>query len=164
MEHSQENKCAQKEFQPNYPGIEQRRARHVYCIRYFRSYLFNSRDNSKNKYQNNTIVRRQSTALLSASHKREEHKAFEPPSSPTKLLNNTVRKKYSFKIEYILQKMSTHVYRNCTELPKHVTCSARNKNAAIKVYSERKCADTVGTVLVPWAGCFQCQNINIVFK
>ena len=35
--------------------------------------------------------------------------------------------------------MSTHVYRNCTELPKHVTCSARNKNAAIKVYRERKC-------------------------
>jgi len=76
---------------PN-PGIEQRRARHVYCIRYFRFYLFNSRDNSKNKYQNNTIVR-QSTALLSASHKRAEHKAFGPPSSPTKLLNNTVRKK-----------------------------------------------------------------------
>jgi len=22
-----------------------------------------------------------------------------------------------------------------------------------------KCADTIGTVLVPWAGHFQCQNI-----
>ena len=28
---------------------------------------------------------------------------------------------------------------------------------------ERKCADTTGTVLVPWAGRFQCRNINIVF-
>ena len=23
-------------------------------------------------------------------------------------------------------------------------------------YRERKCADTIGTVLVPWAGHFQC--------
>jgi len=28
-------------------------------------------------------------------------------------------------------------------------------------HRERKCADIVGTVLVPWAGRFQCQNINI---
>ena len=28
----------------------------------------------------------------------------------------------------------------------------------------RKCADTIGTVLVPWAGHFHCQNINIFFK
>ena len=29
---------------------------------------------------------------------------------------------------------------------------------------ERKCADTNGTVLVPWVGRFQCCNINIFFK
>jgi len=29
---------------------------------------------------------------------------------------------------------------------------------------ERKCADTIGTVPVPWAGHFQCKNIDIFFK
>jgi len=29
---------------------------------------------------------------------------------------------------------------------------------------ERKCADTIGTVLVPWAGYFQYYNINIFLK
>jgi len=29
---------------------------------------------------------------------------------------------------------------------------------------ERKCADTIGTVLVPWAGHFQCWNINILLQ
>ena len=29
---------------------------------------------------------------------------------------------------------------------------------------ERKCADTIGTVLVPWAGHFQCHNINIFLE
>jgi len=28
-------------------------------------------------------------------------------------------------------------------------------------YRERKCADTVGTVLVPWAGHFQCKKIYL---
>ena len=28
-------------------------------------------------------------------------------------------------------------------------------------HGERKCADTVGTVLVPWAGHFQCWNTNM---
>ena len=28
-------------------------------------------------------------------------------------------------------------------------------------HRERKCADTTGTVLVPWAGHFQCENIYI---
>jgi len=27
-----------------------------------------------------------------------------------------------------------------------------------------KCADTIGTVLVPWAGHFQCLNTNIFFQ
>ena len=31
-------------------------------------------------------------------------------------------------------------------------------------YTERNCADTIGTVLVPWAGHFQRQNINIFFE
>ena len=29
---------------------------------------------------------------------------------------------------------------------------------------ERQCADTTGTVLVPWAGHFQWQNLNTFFK
>jgi len=29
---------------------------------------------------------------------------------------------------------------------------------------ELKCADTIGTVLVSWAGHFECQNINIFFS
>ena len=29
---------------------------------------------------------------------------------------------------------------------------------------ERKCADTTGTVPVPWAGHFQCSNSNTFFK
>ena len=29
---------------------------------------------------------------------------------------------------------------------------------------DRKCVDTIGTVLVPWAGHFQCYNINIFFE
>jgi len=32
------------------------------------------------------------------------------------------------------------------------------------VHMERQCADTIGTVPVPWAGHFQCWNINIVFR
>ena len=31
-------------------------------------------------------------------------------------------------------------------------------------YRERKCADTTGTVPVPWAGRYQCKNINIFLK
>jgi len=31
-------------------------------------------------------------------------------------------------------------------------------------HRERNCADTIGTVPVPWAGHFQCQNINIFLK
>jgi len=31
-------------------------------------------------------------------------------------------------------------------------------------YRERKCVDTIGTVPVPWAGHFQCKNVNIFFK
>jgi len=27
-----------------------------------------------------------------------------------------------------------------------------------------KCADTIGSVLVFWAGHFECQNINIFFQ
>jgi len=30
-------------------------------------------------------------------------------------------------------------------------------------YRERKCADTIGTVLAPWAGHFQCESMNIFF-
>jgi len=32
------------------------------------------------------------------------------------------------------------------------------------IYRERKCADTIGTVSVPWADRFQCKNINIFFS
>jgi len=28
---------------------------------------------------------------------------------------------------------------------------------------ERKCADTIGTVLIPWAGHFQCQKYKYIF-
>ena len=31
-----------------------------------------------------------------------------------------------------------------------------NQRTAYRRYGERKCADTVGTVPVPWAGHFQC--------
>ena len=33
-----------------------------------------------------------------------------------------------------------------------------------RVRSERKCADTIGTVLVAWVGHFQCCNINMFFS
>jgi len=32
-------------------------------------------------------------------------------------------------------------------------------SAVLHSHWERKCADTTGTVLVPWAGHFQCWNI-----
>jgi len=32
------------------------------------------------------------------------------------------------------------------------------------MYIERKCADTTGTVPVPWAGHFHCRNIYMFFK
>ena len=31
-----------------------------------------------------------------------------------------------------------------------------SQQASASKYRERKCADTTGTVLVPWAGHFQC--------
>jgi len=31
-------------------------------------------------------------------------------------------------------------------------------------HREGKCADTIGTVLISWAGHFQCQNRNIFVK
>jgi len=30
-------------------------------------------------------------------------------------------------------------------------------------YRERKCADTTGTVLVPWTGHFQCEKCKYIF-
>ena len=33
---------------------------------------------------------------------------------------------------------------------------ARKTTVCRKLYRERKCADTIGTVLVRWAGHFQC--------
>ena len=40
----------------------------------------------------------------------------------------------------------------------------QNKNNLTDAHRERKCADTIGTVLVPRAGHFQCWNINIFYK
>jgi len=40
----------------------------------------------------------------------------------------------------------------------------RTENDLQKDPGERKCADTIGTVQVPWAGHFQCQNINIFLQ
>ena len=37
-------------------------------------------------------------------------------------------------------------------------------SGVIRDYRERKCADTIGTLLVPWAGRFQCYNVNLFFK
>jgi len=34
----------------------------------------------------------------------------------------------------------------------------------VPLHSERKCADTTGTVPVPWPGDFQCYNKNIFFE
>jgi len=49
------------------------------------------------------------------------------------------------------------------------TQSAANERRALRqlgppagpLHGEWECADTIGTVLVPWAGHYQCQNINI---
>jgi len=41
-------------------------------------------------------------------------------------------------------------------------CYASSRSATI--LRERKCADTIGTVLVLWTGHFQCRNINIFFS
>ena len=39
---------------------------------------------------------------------------------------------------------------------------AAARSRAYRDYSrERKCADTIGTVLIPWADHFRCYNINI---
>jgi len=52
----------------------------------------------------------------------------------------------------------------------HVTCKLSEASGfdihgvfgfMLVCYSERKCADTVGTVPVPWADHFQCWNFNI---
>ena len=43
-----------------------------------------------------------------------------------------------------------------TQTQEHTDTRARHNK-------EPKCADTTGTALVPWAGRFQCRNINIVF-
>ena len=37
-------------------------------------------------------------------------------------------------------------------------------DARLRCNKERKCADTIGTVPVRWAGHFQCQNINTFFQ
>ena len=37
-----------------------------------------------------------------------------------------------------------------------LTCSIFSLSFDISAYRERKCADTIGTVPVPWAGHFQC--------
>jgi len=44
------------------------------------------------------------------------------------------------------------------------TFTARRYASADTTSRKRKCADTTGTVLVPCAGRFQCQNINIFFS
>ena len=47
-----------------------------------------------------------------------------------------------------------------TRLPSHPRCDYW----AHVINRERKCADTIGTALVRWAGHFQRQNINIYFS
>jgi len=42
--------------------------------------------------------------------------------------------------------------------------SPRESTATRYLDRERKRADIIGTVPVPWAGHFQCQNINVFFK
>jgi len=36
-------------------------------------------------------------------------------------------------------------------------------NSVVSCHREQKCADTIGTVLVPWAGHFQRKNNNVFF-
>jgi len=43
-------------------------------------------------------------------------------------------------------------------------CTVGNTLTRFVDYRERKNVDTVGTVLVPWAGHFQCYNMNIFFS
>jgi len=38
------------------------------------------------------------------------------------------------------------------------------QTAPLSIHTERKCADTIGTVPVPWAGHFQRKNINTFSK
>ena len=39
-----------------------------------------------------------------------------------------------------------------------------NQNMVYVNNRERKCADTIDTVLVPWTGHLQCSSMNIFFK
>ena len=39
-------------------------------------------------------------------------------------------------------------------------CCSIFAKSTLYQFRERKCADTIGIVLVPWAGPFQCYNIN----
>jgi len=62
-------------------------------VSYFRSYLFNSLENSKNKYYNITIVRWQLIPLLFTSHKHAKQgirNVMANNEMVCKLLNNTV--------------------------------------------------------------------------
>ena len=38
------------------------------------------------------------------------------------------------------------------------------RSSLSEIHTERNCADTIGAVPVPWAGHFQCYNINFFFK
>jgi len=45
----------------------------------------------------------------------------------------------------------------------HVKMSVRRCRERKCAENYNKCADTIGTVPVPWASHFECQNINIFF-
>ena len=58
-----------------------------------------------------------------------------------------------------------HLKPHRAEDPNAILCKLGGVSLAnLEVSWERKCAGTTGTVLVPWAGHFQCQIINIFFK
>jgi len=52
-------------------------------------------------------------------------------------------------IQYMLTPLESHV------------CTAVQPDTASR---ERKCVDTTGPALVPWAGHFQCKNTNTFFE
>ena len=56
---------------------------------------------------------------------------------------------------------------NESAVPVLIVYEYQHSNSRRRCWSrhrERKCADTIGTVPVPWAGHFQCWNINIFFS
>jgi len=80
---------------------------------------------------------------------------------PVKILSKPVReclRLVTYRLTHVRQGLLTHARTDGQ--PENIMPSAvpphRGNGGGIEIIRERKCADTVGTVLVPRAGHFQC--------